>query len=177
MKKKLGKPIIAIIVIGILICGIYFMLTSEDGILEGLKVFLPMCISSCMLLSYCFSTREEVSLPDELLQDESFVEAYERSNTGWKMIATGLVMFFAPIVLLFIFKHVGGFIGTIFLLSVGIGILVGLAGIFVVSMAGKDLAKFGNTVVIEPQPENKISKAFAILGGASGLALLVLYLL
>lgn len=177
MNKKPGKFIAATVISGVLLYGIYMMFTTEQTMVDSLRLFLPLLCNSCILLGHVFSTKEILPLPEEILENEAYIEAKERQESGGKIFVTGILMMGIPFILLLVLGELNGLLGGICLLSFFVGILAVLMGLFVGLLAGKDLAKIPVEIVQDPQPERIISRAFTALGGLALIAWAVLWLL
>lgn len=177
MKKKLGKIVAATVIAGVLLYGIYMMFTTEQTMVDSLRLFLPLLCSSCILLSHVFSTKAILPLPEEILENEVYIEAKERQESAGKIFVTGILMMGIPFILLFVLGELNGLLLGICLLSFFIGILAILTGLFVCFLAGKDLAKIPMELVQDLQPESIISRAFTALGGLGLIVWAALWLL
>lgn len=170
MKKKPGKIVAATVIAGVLLYGIYMMFTTEQTMVDSLRLFLPLLCNGCILLSHVFSTKQILPLPEEILENEAYIEAKERQESGGKIFVTGILMMGIPFILLLVLGELNGLLGGICLLSFFVGILAFLMGLFVGFLAGKDLAKFPVEIVQDPQPESMASRVFNLLGGLALIA-------
>ncbi len=177
MNKKPGKIVAATVIAGVLLYGMYLMFTTEQTVVDSLRLFLPLLCSSCILLSHVFSTKQILPLPEEILENEVYIEAMERQESGGKIFVTGILMMAIPFILLLVLGELNGLLGGICLLSFFIGILAVLMGLFVGFLAGKDLAKIPVEIVQDPQPESMISRIFTVLGGLALIAWAALWIL
>lgn len=177
MNKKMGKITAVIVIAGVLFYGVYLMFTTEETLMDSLRIFMPLVCSSCMLLSHVFSTKQVQPLPKEILENEVYIEVKERQDSGGKVFVTGVLMMGIPFILLLILGELHDFLASLCLLSFFIGIIAVLVGLLVGFLAAKDLAKFPIETVQNPQPESMASRVFTVLGGLALIAWAALWLL
>ncbi len=177
MKENVKKILSTVIIGGFLLYCLYLTVTSERRGIEDFRSFAVVVFSSCTLLSHVFSAKTVPSVPAELLENEDYMEAKERQDSGGKILIIGVGMIIAPFVALLIAQELEGFVAELFLLSFFLGILAVIIGLLVSFSAEKDMAKFGVEVVSDPQPESTASRAFNAIGMLAAGAACVLWII
>jgi len=177
MKEKAKKIMIVLCIGGFLIYCLYLIFHDGNADIADIRNLCALIFSSCTLLSMTFSTRVTPPIPEELLDNQEYLEAKERQDNGGKILIVGTVMIVAPIILLFILGELHDFLATAGLISFFVGILAILIGVLVTFGAGKDLAKFPIEMVQDAKPESKASVVFSNIGTLAAVAVPVLWII
>ena len=164
MKEKIKKILSTVIIAGLLLYSLYLIISSGETDIETIRSFAVVVFGSCTLLSRVFSTKTAPPVPAELLENETYMEAKERQDSGGIIAIIGAAMISMPLAVLLIAEELEGFVAELFLLSFFLGILAVLIGLLVVFSAGKDMAAFDVEVVQDPQPESLVSRIFSWIG-------------
>jgi len=163
MKEKIKRVVALVIVGGFLIFCLYMTIAYDPGI-EDFRSFAVVVFCSCTLLSHVFSTKTVPPVPGELLENEAYMEAKERQDSGGIISLVGAAMVIIPFVVLLIAEELEGFVAELFLFSFFLGIPAVLIGLLVAFSAGKDMAAFDEEVIQDPQVESLASRIFSWIG-------------
>ena len=177
MKDKTKKILSVAAIVGFLLYALYLTLTSDKPDLGDMRSFAVVLFSSCMLLSQVFTNKIPQPVPDELLENEVYLEAKDRERSGEKIAIAGVVMMVAPLALLFILGELHEFLASVGIMCFFLGVLAILIGLLVVFIAGRDLAQFPNEMVQDSKPDSKTSRFFSNLGLLAAGAVLILWVL
>ena len=179
MKKKWEKGLAVIVIAGALLYVSYLFVTSGKPEWVELRMFCTMICCSCMLLSRIFSTKAPITeqVPADVLENEEYLEAKERQDSGGKILIAGILMMAAPFALLLILGELRDFLASLGLISFFIGVFAVLMGLVVSIGAGKDLAKFPIEYVPDPKPEGLASRIFDGIGMLAAVGIIVFWII